>query len=334
MSVRTRILLAVLVMLVVFLVGTAGYVAIEGASFEDAAYMTVITLSTVGYREVFEMGPWGRVWTSLLLAFGIAAVFAAFGLITSMVVSGEVGRLMGIRKLHARIEQLEDHVILCGFGRVGSSLARELLARNLPLVVIDNDVKRTREAEELKLLYVLGDASEEDTLAEAGIRRARALVAVLAHDADNLFVTLTARSLRPSLYIVARAEQMSTESKLRRAGANRVVSPQNIGAMRIANILTRPHVVDFVDVAAKGVELEMDEFVIHDDSPICNQTLRDAQLRQRANVMVVAIKHADGQSTFNPGPDAVLHHGDAIITIGPTGAAARLAALAREGRTV
>jgi voltage-gated potassium channel len=177
----------------------------------------------------------------------------------------------------------------------------------------------------LGCLYVRGDATEEAVLEQAGVERARNLVAALANDADNLFVTLTARQMRPELHIVARAENSATEPKLRRAGANRVISPQTIGAERIATILTRPHVVDFVDVADKGVELEMEEIEVRPDSIIAGKSLREADIRRVADVMVVAIRRADGSTRFSPGAEEVVRPGDTLITIGQAGAALRLA---------
>lgn len=319
-----------LVLLAVFLVGTAGYVVIERASFSDAAYMTITTLSTVGFKEVFPLSGLGRFWTAMIIVFGIATVFAAFGTVTAMIVSGEVGQLMGSRKLQAQIDKLSEHMIVCGFGRMGALVAEELQRRSVPVVVIENDPARTRDLEPFKLLYLIGDASEENTLRQAGIERARGLIAVLPSDADNVFVTLTARGLRKDLMIVSRAEQPSAEIKLRRAGASRVVSPHAIGAVRIANVLTRPHVVDVLDVAAQGVDLEMDEYSIGSESPLRGRTLRDAQLRQKADVMVVAIKHGDGRTTFNPGPETIIDGGDRIIIIGPAGSASKLKALQME----
>jgi voltage-gated potassium channel len=327
MDSRRRLILALLVLLTVYLAGTAGYIVLEGASFSDAAFMTATTLSTVGYREVFPLHTAGRIWTILIIVFGIGTVFAAFGTVTAMIVGGEVGRMLGSRKLQAQIKQLNEHVIVCGFGRMGSLVTQGLRERQVPVVVIDNDTARTRELEESRTLYILGDASEEDTLREAGILRSRAMVCVLPHDSDNVFATLTARGLRKDLFIVSRAEQSGSEPKLLRAGASRVISTHAIGAARIANVLTRPHVVDFVDMAARGVELEMDEYVIAPTSPMRGKTLREAQLPQRANVMVVAIQHADGRTTFNPGPDAVLETNDMIITIGQAGSSSRLESL-------
>ncbi len=327
MDSRSQLIIALLVLVAVWLVGTAGYVMIEGAGFGDAAYMTATTLSTVGFKEVFPLSTAGRVWTILIIAFGIGTVFSAFGVVTAMIVSGEVGRMLGSRKVQAQIDQLDQHVIVCGFGRMGCLLVREFQERHVPFVVVENDPSRSHELDNLKALYVIGDASEESTLRRAGIERARGLVTVLPHDAVNVFVTLTARGLRKDLLIVSRAEQSASESKLVRAGASRVLSPHALGASIISNMLTRPHVVEFVDVAAKGVELEMDSYVISPTSPMKGKALRDSQLRQRANVMVVAIKHADGRTTFNPGPDAILGENDTIITIGQSGSSSKLDSL-------
>jgi voltage-gated potassium channel len=227
--------------------------------------------------------------------------------------------------VEARIKQLEAHVIVCGFGRMGRLLVQRLSEENLPMVIVEKDPEARSALEKLEQLYVIGDATEEDTLERAGISKAQSLVAVLASDADNVFVTLTARQMRKDLNIVARAEQFSSIPKLRHAGANRVMSPQAIGAERIANIITRPHIVDFVDVAAKGVDLEMDEFTVSQDSPLAGKSLREANIRQTAEVMVVAIMRSDGSTTFNPAAEEVVRPQDTLITIGPAGATQRLA---------
>jgi voltage-gated potassium channel len=226
--------------------------------------------------------------------------------------------------LESRIKTLDNHVIVCGFGRMGQMVVQHLRDTKVQVVVIEVDNVRTRKLDEMGLLYLVGDATDEDVLHRAGIERARALVAVLPGDADNVFVTLTARELRSDLHIVARAEQFTAMPKLRRAGATRVISPQAIGAERIANIITRPHVVDFVEVAAKGVDLELDEFVVGQDSPLAGKSLRDADIRKAADVMVVAIKRADGSTRFSPGADVIIQPQDTLIMIGPSGASGKL----------
>jgi voltage-gated potassium channel len=309
----------------IFWIGVLGYMLIDpDLSFLDAIYQTAITLSTVGYREVSEPTYGVKIWTILIIIFGIFAVLAAFTALIALIVEGEVGRLIGSRQLESRIKKLNNHVIICGFGRMGALLVKRLVERKVPVVIIEQDQKRLREIEEIDQLYVVGDATEEATLKRAGIDKAKSLVATLTNDAANVFVTLTARQMRPDLKIVARAEQFTAESKLKRAGADRVMSPQTIGAERIANVLTRPHIVDFVDVAAKGVELEMDEFVVSHDSWLAGKSLQDSNIRQAADVMVVAIVRPDGSTRFNPGADEVVRPNDTLITIGPAGTTSRL----------
>ncbi len=329
MTSRKRLLISLEVLLAVYWIGVVGYVVIgrlvnEDVAFFDAVYMVAITIPTVGYREAVPRTPLFEAWTIVIVIFGVTAAAVAVSSVTGLFVGGEVGRLIGSRKLESRIKHLSHHVIICGFGRMGRLLTQHLIDRHVPLVVVEHDPQKCRLIEELGQLYIVGDASEEKTLEQAGIARAKSLVAVLASDADNVFVTLSARQMRPDLHIIARAEQLSSEPKLRRAGADRVISTQAIGAQWIANVLTRPHLVDFVDVAAQGVDLEMGEFVVSRSSPIAGKTLRESNIRQAADVMVVAIRRADGSTCFNPGAGEVLQPDDRLITIGPTGAVSRL----------
>jgi len=317
-----------MVLLALYWIGVAGYLLIgRDVSLLEAMYMVAITLTTTGYREVVDPTPVTVAWTMVILIFGVIAAMVAVGSLAGLIVEGEVGRLIGSRQLESRIKHMHGHVIICGFGRMGTLLVKQLQGRRVPVVVVEKDPDACRHAEELKSLYIVGDATDEESLEKAGIARARSLVAALRSDADNVFATLTARQMRPDLFIVARAEQFSAEAKLRRAGANRVISPQAIGAERIANVLTRPHLVDFVEVAAKGLEFEMDAVVIAPDSPIAGKTLKEADIRATADVMVVAIREPDGTTRFNPGADEVLQPNNTLITIGPEGAASRLAEL-------
>lgn len=326
MTSRNRLLVSLAVLGTVFWVGVAGYLFLDDdLTLLDAIYMVAITLSTVGYREVTDRTPAIEIWTVLIITVGVVATMIALGSVTGMIVGGEVGRMIGGRRLESRIKLMKGHTIVCGLGRMGMLLVKQLREARVPVVVIERDLQVCRQAEELELTYVVGDATDEDALERAGIARAKSLVTVLRSDADNVFATLTARGMRPDMFIVARAEQFSAEPKLRRAGANRVISPQAIGAERIANVLTRPHLVDFVEVAAKGLDFEMDAVDISASSPVAGQTLRQANLRATANVMVVAIRKPDGETRFNPPADEVLSPKDTLITIGPAGAAARLA---------
>lgn len=330
MSARSRFLLSILALLSVFLVGTAGYMIIEQdpageqASFIDAAYMTVITLSTVGYGEVWHLSPAGKGWTIAVITLGIVTVSYALSSLVTLVVSGEMRSLRERHKMDKTIEKLRNHVILCGYGRMGALICQDLRRRDLPVVVVESSANAGDDLRAADVTYVIGDATDESTLLRAGLTRARALVVALGTDADSVFVTLTAHTLCPDLTIVARSEQPATEAKLVRAGATRVVCPQIIGATKIANILTRPTVVDFVEVADKGVDLEIDEYAIDDSSPLVGRSLRDAHVRRHTGAIVVAIKRADGEALVGPDPDARLQARDTLILVGPSGVSNRL----------
>ncbi len=330
MSARMRLLLSILAVLAVVFVGTAGYMVIEAdrdIDFLDAVYMTVITVSTVGYEAVWKLSRPAKIWTIGVIAFGVVTVSLAFTSLVSLVVSGELRSLRERKKMDKALKQVHDHVIVCGHGRMGELVAEELHRRDVPLVVVENKPKHEADLREAHLQFVIGDATDENTLLRAGLMQARAIVIGLPTDADNVYAVLTARTLRPDLTIVARAEQPSTEAKLIRAGATRVVCPQVIGATKIANILTRPTVVDFVEVASRGVDLEIDEYVIGDQSPLVGKTLRDSRIRRTTGSLVVAIKRADGESLVGPDPDSVLGAGDTLILVGPAGVSSRLKAL-------
>ncbi|MCH7808676.1 MAG: potassium channel protein [Planctomycetes bacterium] len=322
-----RFILAVVALFGVFIVGSIGYILIEAdqnLTPLDAAYMTAITLSTVGYTEVWKLSDAGRLWTIGVIVFGIGTVSVAFTSLIALLVGGELRSHRESKKMEMRLRQMRDHVVLCGYGRMGSLIAKELTRRTVPVAVVELKPERENNLRDAGIPYLIEDATDDKTLRKAGLMHARALVTVLPHDADNIYVTLTARTLRPDLSIVARAEQPATEAKLKRAGASRVICPQVIGATRMVNVITRPNVVDFVDIANKGVDLEMDEYVIRDRSPLKGKTLRESTLRQKTGAMVIAIKRADGETLFNPDPDAVLAVNDTLILVGTAGVSSRL----------
>jgi len=327
MQTRTRLIASLVVLLAIFTIGLTGFVVIEGVPIGDAAYWMTATLSTVGYGDVVARTWLGHVWAMVVIVLGVIAAAMTISFLQAMIVSGELRRVLGRRKLLNRIQQLHGHIIVCGYGRMGRLIANDLKQRGRSVVAIEQDPERTSQMEEQGLLYILGDATEEETLVQAGVMRARGLVAVLPHDADNVYVTLTARGLNAGLHIVTRAEQPGSEGKLKRAGADRVVSPHVSGATLICNMLTRPNVTDFFQVAAKGVDLEVDEVVVGEESPFCDKSLRELELRQAAGVMVVAVKRSDGNTSYNPGPDEVIHCEDTLILIGPAGASAKLAGM-------
>ncbi len=331
MSPAQRLLVATLAVVAVLLVGTAGYMLLEeppnNPSFSEAAYMTVITVSTVGYSEIWPLSPRTRIWTIGVITFGIATVSYAFTSLIALIVSGELRSERERKKLMREISQLGNHIVLCGYGRTGSLVVRELRKQGYQSVVIEPHDDKIRQLKEANIPYIVGDATSEEVLLQAGLMRAAALVATLPHDADNVYITLTASAIKPDLRIIARAEYPSTEAKLRRAGATRVICPPIIGARKMAALLTRPNVVDFVETVSEGVELEMDEYRVGEASTLAGKTLRGSNVRGITGGSVVAIQRVAGDTLYSPEPDSVIDHGDTLILVGPVGISERLSAL-------
>jgi voltage-gated potassium channel len=298
--------------------GTIGYVVIEGWSFWDAFYMTVITVTTVGYREVHDLTLAGQMFTVLLLFGGVGAALYTFTMLGSVVVEGGIPARLQRRRQTRMLDTIKDHFIICGFGRIGSTVAKQFQRQQVPIVIIERDADRMLAALEQGLLAVEGDASREDVLRRVGIDRARGLIAVVGTDAENVYAVLSARVLRPGLFIVSRAETDDATIKLTRAGADRVISPYQIGAAHIAQTALRPAVVDFVELATgtDNLDLSMEEIAVTMGSPLEGRTLLDANLRQRFGVIVVGIQHADRRMEFNPSPESAIAGGDKLVVLG------------------
>jgi voltage-gated potassium channel len=309
-----RLRLAVTLVIAVFVVGTIGYLSF-GLSLVEAMYQTVTTISTVGFREVGEFSTGEQLFTMVIIVTGVGTALYTFTLGVQVVVEGQLGDLVGRRRMDKRIANMRDHVVVCGWGRVGRAVADDLARSGKVVVVVDSDGERLRQLEHPT---VIGDATLDATLRAAGIEHASALVAALTGDAENLFVTLSGRSINPGLFIVARAREEESVPKLARAGADRVVNPQELGAARMASFIVRPHIAEFVDVVMheRSLEFRMQEFEVTDDSPLAGKSLRDADLRQRANVLVLALRHVDGTFTTNPDPDTVIEPKQVIIAVG------------------
>jgi voltage-gated potassium channel len=310
--------LAVALLVFVIAGGTVGYVLIEGWDPWDAFYMTVITVTTVGYKEVHDLSRAGEAFTSLLAITGVGAALYTFSLLAASVVEGGLQRRLKARRLTKMIEELTDHFIVCGSGRIGSMIADELRRQRVPFVVIEREPERVKAILERGDLAVEADASREEVLTRVGIDRARGLIAAVGTDAENVYTVLTARVLRPDLFIIGRADSEDAERKLLRAGANRVVSPYKIGARQLAQTALRPAVVDFVHLAtsAENLELAMEQVQINPGSQLAGRTIVEANLRQRFGVIVVGIQRSDGRMEFNPAPDAGMLAGDQLIVLG------------------
>jgi voltage-gated potassium channel len=321
-----RLRYSLLALAAVMVGGTVGFELTEGQDLLTSVYFTVITLTTVGYGDVTPRTPGGQVVAMFTILAGVVSFGMLVGSLTEIVVEGQLRRILGRRKLEKDIAALRNHFIVCGFGRIGSIVCREFHQSNVPFVVVEYEDEVARRADEEGYLYLIGDATDDDVLTRAGIMRARGLIAVLASDADNVFVTMSARDLNRSLVIVARGEDDRTSRKLARAGASRVVSPYEIGGLRMAHAILRPNVIDFVEAATRAkTEIDMDEFPVGDNPKFVGKTLADSGIRQEFGLIIVAIRKPDGRMAFNPSHTTRIEEHDVLITMGPEKDQQRLA---------
>jgi voltage-gated potassium channel len=305
---------ALIAFLLVLVVGTIGYLLL-GFGPLDAMYQTVTTVSTVGFREVEELSPVGKVFTMVLILFGVGAALYAFGVLIETFIEGSLNELVGRRRMEQSLASMRDHVIICGWGRVGRAIAEEVRLAGRDFVVIEQDEALLAGE---SVVWVIGDATEDHVLREAHIERASSLVAAVNEDAANSFIVLSARALRPELFIVARARSQESVDKLRRAGADRVVNPQSIGGARMAAFVLRPHVAEFLDVVMQegSLAFRLEELAVTERSPIAGKTLLDTRLRERTGALVLALRHADGTFNTNPPPDTEIHAGEVVVAMG------------------
>ena len=310
--------LALVLLLATLLGGTVGYMLVEGWDLWDAFYMTVITVSTIGYREVHTLSLAGQVFTVVLIFGGVGTAFYTATQLAAVIVEGGLHRRFEQRRVTRMLDDLKDHFILCGYGRIGSIVAQELHQQRMSFVVVERDLERMHGAVRDGWLAVHADASDEEVLKSIGILRARGLIAAVGTDAENVYTVLTARVVRPDLFIIARVESDEAEQKLRRAGADRVISPYRIGAAHMAQTALRPAVVDFVQLATGSghLDLSMEQVHIRETSVLVGKSLVDAAVRQRFGVIVVAIRRMDGVMEFNPAPDALIRAGDELVVLG------------------
>jgi voltage-gated potassium channel len=306
-----------MLLLAVMAIGTAGYHYIEGWPWFDGFYMVVTTLTTIGYQEVHPLSHPGRVFNVFVILAGVSLVLLGVGALSQALLEFELQSFFGRRRMEREIGRLDGHYIICGMGRVGRSVARELRRKPVPFVIVENaEVKRQRFANE-NWLVIAGDATLEATLRQAQIGRARGLIAATTTDATNLYVVLTARGLNPGLKIIARASEDGAEKHLLTAGADSVVSPYSFAGQRIAQSLLRPHVVTFLDTATThlGMDLEIGEIHITTGSKFAGKTLETSRIRQERGIIVLAIKRRDSMR-FNPAPDERIEPDDCLIAMG------------------
>jgi voltage-gated potassium channel len=289
-------------------------------TFFEGLYMTVITISTVGFSEIRPLSTFGRIITMLIISTGIMIGAYTIGSVLRMFIEGEISRTFGRRKVEKQIAKLKDHYIVCGYGRLGKIISHELASAGMDFVVIENNPAAIEELQKDRHLFLALDATQEDVLKAAGIMHAKGVVTALRSDADNVFITLTARGLRSDIYILARASEESSVTKLKRAGATRVDLPYTIGGKRMAQALIRPAVGDFIDLAIMDMDRElglgMEEVVIHEASPMVGKNLIESNIRKDYGVIIVAIKKRGGEMVFNPAPSAVLDARDVLVVMG------------------
>lgn len=313
-----RLRLAFALFISVVVTGVIGYMIIEGWSLQDALYMTLITITTVGFGEVNPLSQVGKYFTMLLVLAGTGTAFYLFASVTEFMIEGHLTGFLAERRVEREIEKTSDHYILCGFGKVGANVAEEFNASGATFVIIENNPDRVEECRELGYYCIEGDASSDEVLIKAGVERAYGLVAAVDNDADNVFVTLTARVLNPEINIVARSILEESREKLIRAGANRVVSPALIGGRRMAAIMLRPLVSDYLDVVTfgDGLQYRLEEYIISPTSAVRGKSLAEADIRQRTGALILAIKKVTGEFNTNPRANTVLEADDHIVVLG------------------
>ncbi len=327
---RSRVRFVVVAVLVAIGIGTAMFRAIEGWSILDSLYVTVQTLTTVGYGDRTPESTAGRAFATAFMLFGVGIVLYALTSAVQSIVQSELVATFGQRRRTRKMSKLRDHFIICGAGRVGSHLVRSLLSVHGTFIVIERDPDKVAELTNMGVTVLVRDATLEESLREAGVEQARGLASCLPDDAENVYVVLTARALNPDIHIVARAVEEQAEPKLIRAGANRVVAPTIIGGHRMAVALTKPAVGDFIDsVTANKLELGFEQLEVDPASSLVGQKLRETTIRSEMNIVIVSIRRSNGEIVFNPSGETTIEGGDMLIAIGDAEALLKLNALAR-----
>lgn len=318
MTPTRRLIAALLSFLAVIVLGTFGYVILLGAAWFDAFYMTVISVTTVGFTEAVELNTTGRVLTMAIIVLGVGSMTLVTLTAIEFMVEGHLREILGRRRMSKQLGQLHGHTVVCGFGRVGREAADTLIADGHGVVIIDTTAERVSMAVDHGLLVVEGDASREEVLRKAQIDQAKGLVACTADDAENILIALTAKGMHPDLFVVVRVKEEESGHKARRAGADRVIAPAAIGGRRIAALISRPAVVDFLDVVthAADVDLVLEEICLNASSTLTGSRLRDARLRARYGANVLAVRPNGDSMTTRPDPDAVMAAGDVLVVIG------------------
>ncbi len=315
-----KLIAVILLVLALSACGTMGYMFIEHWSFLESLYMTAISLTTVGFQEVRPLTDSGRIFTIFLITLGVGLFFYAISLLAEAIVEGQIKGIVERRRMEKKLNKLSNHYIVCGYGRLGKVICKELSVRKYPVVVIDNDEETIKNAEKAGILCYKGDATLDETLLNVGIKRARGLITVLGTDADNVYITISARTLNSKLTIVSRAEDENAERKMFQVGATKVISPYKIGAVRMALAVLKPTLTEFLDLASHsvGFDLDIEQIPIEKGSELDGKALKEINLREKTGVTVIAIKKRGGHMTMQLNPNIPLEAGDVIIAMGST----------------
>ncbi len=330
MSLQQKVIAVVVLLVLLISTGTAGYMFLENMSFVDGLYMTVITVSTVGFREVHELSVAGRFFTIILIISGLFIAAFAVTVVSSLVIEGEFSHILRRRKMENNIAKLKNHYIICGAGQTGQHVVNQFRKRGVPFVVIESDPAKVDHLINQGDLAMVGDATAEEDLQKVGIERAKGLLCCLSNDAENVFTVLTAREINKGLIIVARAIEDKSDLKLIKAGADKVVSPNEIGGTRMASLILRPAVVSFLDVITRSGQMviDLEEVTVSGASTLAGKSLADVKIPEQTGLIVMAVKKIDGETVINPGPGLVLAGQDTLIVLGKEEQVTRLQSLA------
>jgi len=309
-----------------FVFGTVGFELIEDWSLVDSFYMTLITISTVGFHEVHPLSDGGKLFASFLIVGGLATALYTFTRLGQVVLEGELLTVLGRRRMRVGMAKLEKHIVVCGYGRIGQPVVESILRADIPFCVLDRDPEVGELLRERGFMSIIGDATDEELLKHAGVERARAVLALLPSDADNLYVTMSAKALKPGITVIARARDHKAETKLKRGGADRVVSPYQIAAMRVVQAALKPNVVDLIELVTHPhyLDLNLGEFTVAESSPLNGRSLAEAAIRARYGVIVVGIKRPTGEVLYNPDSPVTIHPGDTLVGLGKADDLSRL----------
>jgi voltage-gated potassium channel len=331
---RRRLLLLASGLAILLTIGASGYILIDGYPPFEAFYMALTTATTVGYAEIRPLSTAGRIFNAFYLAISVSTVFLYIGVITQTILELELTDVFAKRRQKKMIDQLNDHYIVCGFGRVGRGAAAEMKDAGVKYLIVDRDADRVHCAMRAGMQAVQADCTQDDTLREAGVGRARGLVTALATDADNLYVILSAKAMNPNLHIATRINEEEAEVKLRRAGADVVFAPYSTAGHRLAQSLLRPHVYEFLDFTTQsiGLDVRIEQVQVSAQSALVSKMLRETQIRRDLGVIVLAIRKPGGRMSFNPSAETVVDAGDSLIVMGPPDRLAQLERLVTEAQ--